>query len=288
MTVKKIMVPLRGEPRETGVLDHALALARRSDAHIDVVHARLPASEFLSQSMMVTQATRRSMQQLAEQEANERERRARQLFEDYCRANELPLAADPAAAAGRVTIGWHERPGSHNTVVGLWGRLADVVAVAQPRRDGDPRHDHQTVEAALFHSGKLVLLCPPGPVGPSLGAHIAIAWNGATEAARLVTTALPLLQTATTVSILQVKDGSPELAAADLMDYLAWWGIEAGVHEFRHEPSIGRELYGNAQAIGADVMLMGAYGHSRSREMVLGGASREVIESTGLPVLLLK
>lgn len=288
MTVKKIMVPMRGEPRETGVLDHALALARRSMAHIDVVHARLPASEFLSQSMMVTQATRRSMQQLAEQEANERERQARQLFEDYCRANDLPLAATPGEAAGKVTIGWHERPGSHNTVVGLWGRLADVVAVAQPRRDGDPRQDHQALEAALFHSGKLVLLCPPGPVGPSLGAHIAIAWNGATEAARLVTTALPLLQTATTVSILQVKDGSPELAAGDLMDYLAWWGIEAGVHEFRHERSIGRELYGNAQAIGADVMLMGAYGHSRSREMVLGGASREVIESTDLPVLLLK
>ena len=288
MTVKKIMVPMRGESRETGVLDHALALARRSMAHIDVVHARLPAAEFLSQSMMVTRATRRSMQQLAEQEANERERRARQLFEDYCRANDLPQAATPGEAAGKVTIGWHERPGSHNTVVGLWGRLADVVAIAQPRRDGDPRHDHQTLEAALFNSGKLVLLCPPGPVGPDLGAHIAIAWNGATEAARLVTTALPLLQTATTVSILQVKDGSPELAAADLMDYLAWWGIDAGVHEFRHERSIGQELYGNARAIGADVMLMGAYGHSRSREMVLGGASREVIENTDLPVLLLK
>jgi len=288
MTVKKIMVPMRGEPRETGVLDHALALARRSMAHIDVVHARPPASEFLSQSMMVTQATRRSVQLLAEQEADERERRARQLFEDYCKAHDLPLAATPAEAEGKVSISWHERPGSHNSVVGLWGRLADVVAVAQPRRDGDPRHDHQTVEAALFHSGKLVLLCPPGPVDPGLGTHIAVAWNGATEAARLVTTAMPLLQHARTVSILQVEDGSPELSAEDLMDYLAWWGIEAQIHAFRHERSIGRELYGNARAIGADVMLMGAYGHSRSREMVLGGASREVIEGTDLPVLLLK
>jgi len=288
MTVKKIMVPMRGEPRETGVLDHALALARCCAAHIDVVHARPPASELLSQSMMVTQATRRSVQQLAEQEANERERRARQLFEAYCKAHDLPQAGTPAEAAGQVTISWHERPGSHNTVVGLWGRLADVVAIAQPRRDGDPRHDHQTVEAALFHSGKLVLLCPPVPVGPSLGAHIAIAWNGATEAARLVTTAMPLLQNAGTVSILQVKDGSPELSAADLMDYLAWWGIEAGVHEFRHERSIGRELYSNAAAIGADVMLMGAYGHSRSREIILGGASREVIDGSDLPVLLSK
>lgn len=288
MTVKKIMVPMRGEPRETGVLDHALALARCCDAHIDVVHARPPASELLSQSMMVTQATRRSVQQLAEQEANERERQARQMFENYCKAHDLPLAATPAEAAGKVTISWHERPGSHNTVVGLWGRLADVVAIAQPRRDGDPRHDHKTVEAALFHSGKLVLVCPPGPVGPSLGAHIAIAWNGATEAARLVTTAMPLLQNAGTVSILQVKDGSPELSATDLMDYLAWWGIEAAVHEFRHQRSIGRELYSNAKAISADVMLMGAYGHSRSREIILGGASREVIEGTDLPVLLLK
>lgn len=288
MTVKKIMVPMRGERRETGVLDHAVALARRSNAHIDVVHARPPAAEFLSQSLLVTQATRRSVQLLAEQEADERERRARQLFEDYRKANDLPLAASPAEAGGKVTISWHERAGSHDTVVGLWGRLADVVAIAQPQRDGDPRHDHKTVEAALFHSGKLVLLCPPEPVGASLGAHIAVAWNGATEAARLVTTALPLLQQAETVSILQVQDGSPELSAEDLVGYLAWWGIDAGVHEFRHERSIGRELFGNAKAIGADVMLMGAYGHSRSREVILGGASREVIEGTDLPVLLLK
>lgn len=288
MTIKKIMVPMRGEARETGVLDHALALARRSNAHIDVVHARPPASEFLSQSMMVTQATRRSVQQLAEHEADERERQARLLFEDYCKAHDLPPADDPASADGKVTIGWHERRGSHNAVVGLWGRLADVVAIAQPRRDGDPRHDHKTLEAALFHSGKLVLLCPPGPVGPSLGAHIAIAWNGATEAARMVTTAMPLLQHADAVSILQVKDGSPELGGQDLADYLAWWQIDAKIHEFTHERSIGQELYGNAEAIGADVMLMGAYGHSRSREIVLGGASREVIEGTDLPVLLLK
>ena len=139
MAIKKIMVPMRGEAREKGVLDHALALARRTAAHIDVVHARPPASEFLSQSMMVTQATRRSVQQLAEQEAGERERRARQMFEDYRQAKALTLADDPLADEGRVFIGWHERQGSHNTVVGLWGRLADVVAVAQPRRDGDPR-----------------------------------------------------------------------------------------------------------------------------------------------------
>jgi nucleotide-binding universal stress UspA family protein len=141
---------------------------------------------------------------------------------------------------------------------------------------------------ALFHAGKLVLLCPPLPVGPSLGAHIAVAWNGSTEAARLVTTAMPLLQQADQVSILQVADGSPELSAEDLKDYLAWWQIEAGIHEFAHQRHIGEELYTNAKAIGADVMLMGAYGHARSREIILGGASREVIEGTDLPVLLLK
>lgn len=90
------------------------------------------------------------------------------------------------------------------------------------------------------------------------------------------------------MSILQVADGSAELGGQDLADYLAWWQIDARIHEFRHERSIGQELYGNAKAIGADVMLMGAYGHSCSREIILGGASREVIEGTDLPVLLLK
>jgi hypothetical protein len=208
--------------------------------------------------MVVTQATRRSVHQLAEREADERERQARQLFEDYCKAGALTLADDPVAADGHVTIGWHERRGSHNKVVGLWGRLADVVAIAQPRRDVDPRHDHKTLDAALFQAGKLVLLCPAGPVGASLGAHIAIAWNGSTEGARMVTTAMPLLQQADAVSILQVADGSAELAGQDLADYLAWWQIDARIHEFAHERRIGQELYGNAKAVGADVMLMGA------------------------------
>jgi nucleotide-binding universal stress UspA family protein len=288
MPIRKIMVPVRGEAREVGVLEHALALASATKAHIDVVHARPPASEFLSQSMMVTQATRRSMQILAEQEADERERQARKLFEDFRNAKGLAVADAPSAGRDTVTIGWHERRGSHSVVLGVWGRLADVVAVAQPIRDRDPAHGHKTVEAALFHSGRLVLLCPATPVPAAIGRHIAVAWNGSTEAARLVGTALPLLRHAATVSILQVKDGTAELEAAALADYLAWWEIDARIHEFQHKRHIGEELYTNAKAIGADVMLMGAYGHTRSREMILGGASREVIDGTDLPVLLLK
>jgi nucleotide-binding universal stress UspA family protein len=288
MPIRKIMVPVRGEARDVGVLEHALALARTTNAHIDVVHARPPASEFLSQSMMVTQSTRRSVQILAEQEADELERQARKLFEDFRDKRSLPIADGPTGRAQGVTIGWHERHGSYNTVIGVWGRLADVVAVAQPIRDRDPTHGHKTVEAALFHCGRPVLLCPATPSPEAIGRHIAVAWNGTAEGARLVGTALPLLRHAQAVSILQVKDGSAELDAAALAEYLTWWDVSAAIHEFPHRRHIGEELYTNAKAIGADVMLMGAYGHTRSREIILGGASSEVIEGTDLPVLLLK
>jgi nucleotide-binding universal stress UspA family protein len=160
MPIKKILVPVRGDDKGEGVLDHALALAGRCNAHIDVVHARAPASEFLSQSVMVTQSMRQSVRELAEREADDQERRVRKLFEDYCQAHDLKLASSPAEAPGQVTVSWQERRGSQASVVGLWGRLADVVAVAQPSRDRTLGHN--TLEAALFQAGKLVLVCPVG------------------------------------------------------------------------------------------------------------------------------
>ncbi len=286
MPIKKILVPVRGDGKGEGVLDHALALAKRSNAHIDVIHARAPASEFLSQSVMVTQSMRRSVRELAEREADDHERRVRKLFTDYCETHNLEVAESAAEAAGRVTVDWRERRGSQASVVGLWGRLADLIAVAQPSKDRTLGHN--TLEAALFQAGKLVLVCPPKPVGATICEHMAVAWDGSTESARVVSAALPLLQHAKAVSILQVSDGSPELSAQALVEYLAWWGVPADVHEFPHKHTIGRDLYTNAKAIGGDVMLMGAYGHSRSREIILGGATREVIENTDIPVLMQK
>lgn len=286
MSVKKVLVPVRGDGKGEGVLDHALALARQYEAHIDVVHARPPASELWSYSSLITESMRQKVRDLAEREADEQERNVKKLFDDYCQSRQLKLADAPSEGATGVTVSWFEKRGTQASVVGLWGRIVDLIAVAQPERGGPLGHN--TLEAALFRAGKLVLLCPPTPVPTKIGDHIAVAWDGSTESARVVSATLPLMQKASSVSILQVKDGSPELPAEDLANYFAWWNVKAKVHEFPHKRSIGRELYTNAKNIGADVMLMGAYGHSRSREMVLGGATREVAEHSDMPVLMMK
>jgi len=286
MTIKRILVPMPGSPSDTAALDGARLLANRYQAHIGVVHARPPATEFLSQTLLVTKSTRRSVQLLAEREADELARRSREVFEKYCALHGImPSAPDSAQVGPGIT--WLEKTGSQTSVLALWGRLADLIVVPRPVRYRDNTHDHKLVESALFYSGKPVLICPP-VMRERLGSHIAIAWNGSTESARAVSIAMPLLAAADSVNILQVADGTQELTANDLRAYLGSWGIEAGTHEFRHSASIGEELYSNARAIGADMLLMGAYGHSRSREMVLGGASREVIEHTEIPALLFK
>src|SRR3546814_6327793 len=89
--------------------------------------------------------------------------------------------------------------GRQSTVVGLRGRLADVIAVARP--DRDQNLGLNTLQAALLESGKLVLMCPAQPV-TSVGARVAIAWNGSREAAKAVTAALPILCKAEAVAIL--------------------------------------------------------------------------------------
>lgn len=286
MTIKRILVPMPGSLSDSAALDGARLVAGRCLAHISVLHARPPATEFLSQTLLVTRSTRRSVQLLAEREGDEQARRARAVFEEYCALHDL-LPSPPEGPRQGPGITWLEKTGSPTSVLSLWGRLADLIVVPRPARYRDNSHDHKLVEAGLFHSGKPVLICPP-VVRDQIGAHIAIAWNGSTESARAVSMAMPFLMQADTVNILQVADGSQELDAADLQDYLSSWGINAGTHAFRHTESIGKELYSNARAIGADMLLMGAYGHSRSREMVLGGASREVIEHTEIPALLFK
>ena len=170
--------------------------------------------------------------------------------------------------------------------------LADLIAVAQPDRARNLGLN--SLEAALLETGKQVLLCPPQESGSveTVGAHIAIAWNGSAEAARAVTIGLPLLAAAERVTVIALSDGSRTPAADPvgpeaLQSYLASHGIEAGIEaEKSKATAVGGALLKIAHGCGADLLLMGAYGQSRRRELVLGGVTQHVLEHADLPVLL--
>lgn len=146
---------------------------------------------------------------------------ARQIFERIMSAHGVPAAETaPRAALG---FGWRERPQGDN-FLGSYGRVFDITVVGRPgTKAGQPRAS--TLEAALFESGRPILIAPPNPPS-AMGESILIAWNGSTETARTIGFAMPLLQRARRVVVLSVEDsGVPGPSGDDVARYLRHNGI---------------------------------------------------------------
>ncbi len=220
--------------------------------------------------------------------ADQEERKVRDLFDAYCERNDLTLVDGPSGPADRLSLSWREELGKQAAVIAVHGRLADLIAVAQPDRERNLGLN--TLEAALLETGKPVLLCPPraGEAAEAVGRHVAVAWNGSCEAARAVTIGLPVLAAAESVTIVALSDGAQKpLGPEALEDYLASHGIAAGIETEKSKATgVGGALLKISRASGADLLLMGAYGQSRRRELIMGGVTQHIIEHADLPVLL--
>lgn len=284
MTIRTILLPVRGDGKGEGVLDHARQIADRFNSHIDVIHARAKPTDLLPYGVLMTESMRSTILSAAEAQAGTEEDRVRDLFKAYCEKNSLAVVDEFGDGADGVSLTWHEMTGRQADIIGVWGCLADLIVVPKPGKDLGAN----TLEAALMQTGSLTLMCPDTPAN-SVGDNIAIAWNGKGEAARMVKTIMPLLKKASKVSILTTDpDGEvTELGADRLQRYLAVHGIDAGVQAVGTDKEIGLALLDAAKGAGADVMAMGAYGHSRRRELVMGGATHDVIEYADIPVLML-
>jgi nucleotide-binding universal stress UspA family protein len=287
MTIRDILVPVRGDGKGEGVLDHALALARRFNAHISAVHCRPRPEDMLPFGVYAPTAFREQITASATTLADDEESRVKALFQDYCRRHDLAVVdGSLAAPKDRPSASWSEATGKQATVVAVRGRLADLIVVAQP--DPELNLGRNTLEAALLETGRLVLLCPQAAVA-SIGRHVAVGWDGQAEAARAVAAAMPILAAADQVTLLSAETGaSVELAPEDLRKYLARHDRRAEVKTFRSRATeVAQGLLAAAREAGADVLMIGAYGHSRRRELIMGGVTQHIIEHTELPVLMI-
>jgi nucleotide-binding universal stress UspA family protein len=283
---RTILIPVRGDGKGEGVLDHGLALGRRFNAHLEAIHCRQRPQDMLPYAGNVPSAVRQQVLDSARALADEEERRVKALFEDYCRRHAIAVVEKPRdAPRDRPSASWSEATGTQAAVVAVRGRLADVIAVAQP--------DHRlgigfnTLEAALLETGRLVLLCPPLPVS-EIGRHVAIAWSGTVEAASAVAAAMPILAAADRVTVLTARTGTAvDLGPEALGDHLASHGVGAEIRSLDARPTaVAQGLLAAAKEAGADVLLMGAYGHNRRRELVMGGVTKHITDHADLPVLL--
>lgn len=200
-------------------------------------------------------------------------------------------AFEHAAQLAGVIGEWRAPTGSVHDAATLHGRHADVIVLGQDDAD-DPeafiaRH---FVENIVFASGRPVLLVPrAGDIG-TLGENVAIAWDDSREAARAVADALPILRGARFVEVMTVERNRNEQAPAgiEIAAYLERQGVRAS---FSSTPRLrgentGMTLIDRANSVHADVLVAGAYAHSRGLEQVLGGVTRTLLETSTLPVLL--
>lgn len=259
MAIKSILVVMSGASGEEVRLKEAFALAARHSASIAALHVKpTPAIYVSSPGMEMPVAIIESQQREIDRTAA---------------AVEASVKAE-AEKAG-VAVEWRSEEGDEITVAGVHARYADLV-VASP----DVARD------LVFSSASPVLAFPNG-AKPAAPKRVLVAWNGSREAARAVRDALPMIEAAATVSVIVIDPPSGQAIGTDLGRALAHHGIKVDVSErLSGGAEVGTILLEEARTSGAELLVMGAYGHSRFREWVLGGATEAALSEAKIPVLL--
>ncbi|GEO81398.1 universal stress protein [Pararhodospirillum oryzae] len=215
----------------------------------------------------------------------------RRLAEETARAERAAFEA--VAARHALSHEWREAEGDVLEAFCLHARYTDCLVVGQDDPDDDAMDgEHGLTEHLVLDAGRPVLVVPYAGTFPTLGHTVLVAWNGSREASRAINDALPLLRRAQRVVVVVINPrggrlGHGDIPGADISLHLARHGINSEAHSLHAEDmEVGAMLLSRATDLGADLMVMGAYGRSRLRELVLGGATRHILRHMTIPVLM--
>ncbi len=284
--IKSILAIASTPESAPSVMEAAFSAGRLMQAHVTVLHVRPdPASAVPYVGEAMAGALVEEMMEAAERDAHERAEATRVAFEALIADQGVSLRDDPPAQ-GALSAAFRIDDGGEPDIVAAVGRLTDLIVAGRPVAEAE-QPSMVTLNAALMEAGRAVLMVPRSATA-ALGANIAIAWNGSPEAARAVHGAMPFLDRADSVTILSGPDAGGDCDAGALARYLAWHGISASTAEVRghHGDEVGQSLLNHCDQRAVDLLVMGAYTHSRLRQLILGGVTRHVIDHASIPVLL--
>ena len=274
MTYKTILVHLTDKRRAEALLEPAIHLATRHNAHLIGMHiyASLPAPP-----IAVPYATKILGSAAAFERAE---------TEEISAAFTRMTANQPFVAEWRALKVPHVDLAS---VVLDHGRAADLIIAAQTDPDWDLSPLMDFPERLALESGRPVLVVPYVGRYPEIGRNVVIAWKATREAARAAFDSLPILAQAEKVQVLEVRerhDGASHGPDPIIAASLARHGIKATVRSsIATDMSVGNEIFSRLADADADLLVMGAYGHSRMREFVFGGATRHIARHMTVPTL---
>lgn len=278
MTYKNLLVHIDDTEASAGRVAAAVSLARTFDAHLtglyvapepevpSYVHAYIPRQVILDQRAYVAEAleaAKTSFLATLDKEG----------LSGDCRTESALRTAIYARIA-------------------LHARYADLAIVGQHQPDDPGPGTAHVVEDLVLSSGRPVLVIPYIGAGKQIGRKVAVAWDAGREAARAVGDAMPILERAESVHVVTVDARGSDLGhgedpGADIALHLARHGIKADVHHTQADDiAVGDVILSWLADTGCDLLVMGAYAHSRLREVVLGGVTRRMLESMTVPVLM--
>lgn len=260
-------------PRRTRV---ALTLARRHQAELVGIYASsAPPQYYYGESVMLS----RTLNVIRDLQAQNR--------------TAVQNAFLEAAAALDVPASVRAGEGSPSACVARFGRTSDVLVVSQENpEDVEAAHEVEFVEQTLLTAGRPVLVVPSSGDFPTLGERVLYCWDGSREAARALADAAPLLRAASHLVVLTMDEGAASRKEAsvpfeDLATYCIAQGMPAPDHVRRDIKGVGvgSTILNAAADHSADLIVMGAYGHSKLREWAMGGATASILKSMTVPIM---
>lgn len=278
MAYKTIIVVV-DTPRTTAqATKFACALANQHDAHVIGLHAeRLATVPIVAPMEIPDPASVQALQEVAREETKETEA----IFREHARRE-------------GISFEWRSfvtGAGFNSQAIIDSARSADLVIAVQSNPD-DRSERRADLETFLFESGRPVILVPYILKEPKPIKRVLVAWNGSREAARATFDALPLLKEAEEVEIFSVdpvdiSSQSPEMAGAEIAAALSRHGIKATIAtDITNGVPAAAVIENRLSDSSIDLLVMGAYGHSRLWEMLFGGVTRSVMETMTAPTLL--
>lgn len=272
-SLKSVLVHLDASERSAARLKVATEVAHQHAANTAAMFAVTPSVVMYPYTLAYSPE---ALPVMREFEADRRDR-ARKTF-------------DRACASAQVSPAWMETSDEPVRAFARQALYADLLVLGQYQPDLATSADVPTdfVESVLIGSGRPALVLPYIGTFESIGRVALVAWKESRESARALSASLPFLQRADKVHVAMWDEGSSDAApGTDLQAYLHSHGVAATLHRNgKATADIGQYLLSMASDLGADLLVMGCYGHTRSREWVLGGATRSVIRSMTLPVLM--
>jgi nucleotide-binding universal stress UspA family protein len=284
MPIKTILLPLGEKDQDDELLDAALAITKRFDAHLDVLHVEPDKEASLPYATLgLSKNMRAQLSEAAAQQHSDATSALQKIVDRACVRNGVSLARRGEYPA-TPSVDWLVETGSQTELVAQLGRLADLIIVARPERVSPPP---KTVDAALRETGRPVLMLPPRALD-SIGHRIVIGWNGSKEAAQAVAAARPILRAAGTVTVLTTEKRQRRRPSGDdLLVYLSCHGIAASLSIMdTRTRSVPEALLANARELDADLLVMGGYSRHRLREIIMGGVTRYVLAESDIPVMM--